>query len=118
MATVRVLIVEDDPVMSMHLEGLVEETLQAEIEISASVADAEHALKRSFDLALLDIDVTDGKTYLLAARLIADDVPLAFVSASDAGELPPSLRGVPFVAKPYVDHDIVGLLGNLRRRAS
>jgi CheY-like chemotaxis protein len=75
---------------------------RAQVALAASVGEAQRALANAaFDLALLDIDVLDGKTYDLAVALHAQGLPFAFVSGSRPDELPPALRSVPFVPKPY-----------------
>lgn len=106
----RILIVEDDPVMSMHLEALVADTLPADIVCAESVAEAERAVDRRPAFALLDVDVADGNTYAFATWLAEQGVPFVFVSASDRAALPAALRAVTFVTKPYVDGEIVALL--------
>jgi CheY-like chemotaxis protein len=105
----RILIVEDDPMVALDLEeivlGLAEG--QAQVALAASVREAQRALAgAAFDAALLDIDVLDGKTYELAAVLRDRGLPFAFVSGSRPEELPPALRAVPFVPKPYDPADI------------
>lgn len=112
----RILIVEDDPVMSMHLEALVAETIVSEVFTAASVAEATIALDRRPDYALLDVEVADGTTYDLAIRLSAAGIPFVFVSASDRQALPAALRSVTFVTKPYDDGEIVALLEAFVRR--
>ena len=110
MSDYRVLIVEDDPLVSSHLESIVMQTIETDVVVGASVAEAEAALSDHVDFAFLDVDVLDGTTYAFAAALSASGVPFAFVSASNRDEVPVALRGVPFVAKPYTTVDIVGLL--------
>jgi CheY-like chemotaxis protein len=100
----RVLIVEDDPMVALDLEEIVLGLAEGRAQVAhvASVREAERALAQSvFDIALLDIDVLDGKTYDLAAALHASGLPFAFISGSRPDELPPGLRMVPFVPKPY-----------------
>lgn len=105
-----ILIVEDDPVMSMHLETLVGDTLPCEILTARSLAEAEIVADRHPDFALLDVDLGDGTTYAFATRLVGERVPFAFVSASNREALPAELRDVTFVTKPYDDDEIVALL--------
>jgi CheY-like chemotaxis protein len=79
----------------------------AQVALAASVVEAKRALAdTAFDAALLDIDVLDGKTFELAAALHSRGLPFAFVSGSRPEELPPELRSVPFVPKPYDPADI------------
>ena len=100
----RILIVEDDPMVALDLEEIVLGLAEgrAQVALAASVREAQRALANAaFDVALLDIDVLDGKTYDLAVALHAQGLPFAFVSGSRPDELPPALRSVPFVPKPY-----------------
>jgi len=106
----RILIVDDDPLVSMHLETIIARLLRSEVTLSASVAEAEAALAQRIDFALLDVDVLDGTTYAFASRLSDRRIPFAFISASDPEARPPSLRTAPFVAKPYTENDIIDLL--------
>ena len=96
-----VLVLEDDPFVSMDLEMIVADVLSADVRVTASVAAAREALRSGVDLALLDVDVEDGKSYPIAEALMSRDTPFIFVSGSEALHLPPPLRSVPFVAKPY-----------------
>jgi DNA-binding NtrC family response regulator len=100
----RILIVEDDPMVALDLEeivlGLADGMVQ--VAMAASVREAQRALATtSFDAALLDIDVLDGKTFDLAVSLHQRGMPFAFISGSRPDELPPELHAVPFVPKPY-----------------
>lgn len=79
----------------------------AQVALAASVREAQRALAdAAFDAALLDIDVLDGKTYDLAAALHDRGLPFAFISGSRRDEVPPALRSVTFVPKPYDPADI------------
>jgi hypothetical protein len=62
MALLRVLIVEDEPLISMQIEEIVEETVPAVVIIRSSVREAKAVIDEPFHLALLDVDVTNGKT--------------------------------------------------------
>jgi len=70
---------------------------------------------RSICAALLDIDMQDGTTLGFAEDLRARGVPFAFVSGSRPDDLPPQLRDVPFVAKPYAPDAVAQTLGELLR---
>ncbi len=110
MSGYRVLVVEDDPIVSSHLEAIVTKTLGTEVVVSASVAEAKAAISRPVDFALLDVDVQDGTTYAFASILWNAGIPFAFVSASDRKKVPQGLQGAPFVAKPYTEFEIADLL--------
>ena len=101
MAPFRVLILEDDTILALDLETIVRCWTDAEVTACRSVAQAEKALAGGFDLALLDIDVVDGKSYGLADTLRARRTPFAFVSGSDMRDLPEALNDSAFIMKPY-----------------
>jgi DNA-binding LytR/AlgR family response regulator len=104
MHTRRILIVEDDPMVALDLEGIVLDLAegQAQVAVAGSVSDARRVLDAlAIDAALLDIDVLDGKTFDVAMVLQDRGTPFAFVSGSRRDEVPLRLRDVPFVPKPY-----------------
>lgn len=101
MSKPRILIVEDDPLIALDLEIIVADQVPAEVVVVASVAEAREEIAEPVNLALLDIDVVDGKTFELAEMLRARRTPIVFVSGSRPHEVPPSLRDVRFIAKPF-----------------
>jgi DNA-binding LytR/AlgR family response regulator len=130
MKTLRVLIVEDEPLLAMDLESIVTDTVSAAVIVKSSVAGAKKFLDSQFldsqflnsqtwdpqalgsrvDVAFLDVDVTNGKTFGLARILDRGHIPYAFVSGSKADELPLELRKSPFFAKPVGRREVEYLL--------
>lgn len=110
MSTPRILIVEDDAFVALDLETIVSQESDAEVVAVASVAAAVRAADE-VDMAILDIDVTDGKTYELARRLQRRRTPFIFVSASRRDEVPGELKAVPFIPKPFDPAAIVREIG-------
>jgi CheY-like chemotaxis protein len=106
MDLLRVLIVEDEPLVSMLIADIVHDTVPSVVIVKSSVKEAKAALGSAFHLALLDIDVTNGKTYDIARLLVGKHIPFVFVSGSLRKELPPELQDIPFIAKPFVDEEI------------
>ena len=105
--TVRVLILEDDPLIALDLQAIVEGDGHEVIGICDSLADGRTRLSETFDFALLDIDLGDGKSFDFASVLAERGIPFAFVSASRRSELPQHLRGMPFISKPYAQAAIL-----------
>ncbi len=97
----RILILEDDPLIALDLQLIIEDEGHEVIGPCASLAEAQSQAGPGIDLALLDIDLPDGKSFDLAARLIGRGIPVSFVSASIRAELPAHLGHVAFIAKPY-----------------
>lgn len=106
MAPFRVLILEDDAILALDLATIVCCWTDADITSCRSVAQAERALKGGFDLALLDVDVIDGKSYAFASELKERSLPFAFVSGSRVIDAPDDLRDVAFISKPYDQRSI------------
>lgn len=101
MAPFRVLILEDDAIIALDLATIVCCWTDAKVTSCRSLEQARKALVGAFDLALLDIDVVDGKSYEIAADLKARKLPFAFVSGSVAADAPDELKDSPFISKPY-----------------
>lgn len=112
MAKRRILIVEDDFFIAADLEAIASKAVDAEVVCSRSVACAKKLVHHSLDIALLDIDVTNGKTFEVATLLKQSEVPFVFLSGSPRRDLPAELRDEPFMAKPYVEGQ---LLEHIRR---
>jgi DNA-binding LytR/AlgR family response regulator len=96
------LICEDEFFVALDLELLVhKQAPSAQVVVCSSVAQARAAAQEPFSLALLDIDVVDGKTFEVAEALRQQGTPVVFVSGSKIGEVPATLADVPFLPKPY-----------------
>jgi two-component SAPR family response regulator len=101
MAKRRVLIVEDDVLTAMDLEAFVKQEVDADVLLSRSVALAKKLIDPPVDLAFLDVDFTNGKTFEVAVLLKVRQIPFVFLSGSRREHIPEELRDVPFIAKPY-----------------
>ncbi|MFD1702488.1 response regulator [Methylopila henanensis] len=112
MAPFRVLILEDDAILALDLETIVRCWTDARITSCRSIAQAQKALKGGFDLALLDIDVVDGKSYDFARTLKEQELPFAFVTGSDVSGCPEGLRDAAFIAKPYSQRAIEAVVAS------
>jgi DNA-binding NarL/FixJ family response regulator len=114
----RVLIVEDEPLISMTLGDIVEDTLPADVVIKSCVREARGVIDERFDFALLDIDVTNGKTYEIARALDRKNGPYVFVTGSLKENLPADLVDALFIGKPFRDDQIIAavLAADARRK--
>jgi DNA-binding LytR/AlgR family response regulator len=66
----RILIVEDEPLIALELEMMVSDFVSAAIVVEVSVAATKKVLHQDdLDFAFLDVDVTNGKTFELAQIL-------------------------------------------------
>ena len=110
MKPLRILIVEDEPLLAMNLKEMVDEFVTANVVAEPSVAATKTALRKAVDFAFLDIQVTNGETFEIAHMLERKNVPFVFVSGSPQDQLPFDLRTVPFVSKPFFPAQIERVL--------
>lgn len=97
----RILILEDDPIIALDLEFILEAGGHTVVGICDSLKAARMRLTERFDFALLDVDLKDGKSFEIASALDARRTPYAFLSASQHSDMPDHLRAAPFLSKPY-----------------
>jgi two-component SAPR family response regulator len=103
----RVLIVEDEVLIALELESIVERALDTAVLMSRSVARAKQLIAPRLDLALLDVDVTNGKTFEVAMLLRLRQIPFVFLSGSRRKHIPDELRDASFIPKPCDEQKLV-----------
>ena len=94
----NVLSVEDDFIQAANLAEVVQQDLDAEPVAVASVTEALKIIPDDIDLASLDIELVDGKSYPVARKLIDNEIPVIFVSANARAFRPDDLKDIPFLA--------------------
>jgi CheY-like chemotaxis protein len=102
----RVLVVEDEPVVAMCLEDILDALGCVPVgpagRLSEGLALAE---SEPLDAAILDINLAGERSTPIAEMLRARGVPFAF--ASGYGSAPEGFAGkVPLIEKPYGERDV------------
>lgn len=119
----RVLVVEDEPVIAMHISQIVEdmghEVVGTAMTRSEAIAEAQRVQP---DLVLADIQLADGSSGMEAAADIvaAIDVPVVFITAYPERLLTGERAEPTFlVTKPFEPDQLVATVGHalLARRA-
>lgn len=112
MSRQRIVVVEDDPFIAMDIEAAMLDHLgdRTEIIVTDNLREAQGLVEEAVHCVLLDVDVVGGKTFDIARQLRERGTPFAFVSGSLPADLPPELREVAFVRKPFRPRDIVGFV--------
>jgi CheY-like chemotaxis protein len=101
LAGLKILVVEDEPIIAMVLEELLEDE-GAIPTIAGSLPQAADALAEgSFDAAILDINVHGEKSYGIGRTLLERRVPFVFASGYGDALNPEEFAHVPTVTKPY-----------------
>lgn len=84
----RVLLVEDDPLVTETISALIEDAEGIVVGPAMSVADARRTLKSgvAFDVAVLDMNVGDGEVTPVLEGLRARRVPIVIYSGAEVPE--------------------------------
>jgi CheY-like chemotaxis protein len=98
-----VLIVEDDPIIALDFEDTVLGLGAKTVRSAGSVARALQLIaERAPDFALLDVSLVREKSFAVAERLDALNIPFAFVTGYGAEiKLPEPFGDRPRLTKPY-----------------
>ncbi len=111
----RVMIIEDEPIIAMDLQGIVEGLGHSVVGIAATRTEAAALVGRSdADLVLADIQLADGSSGIDAVKdILADhDVPVIFVTAFPerllTGERPEPTY---LITKPFAVETLVATIG-------
>ena len=100
-----VLLVEDNMIIALDLEGALMKLGVRQVLMAASVADALTQLAEARpDFAILDLNLGDETSIPVAERLKAMGVPFIFGTGfGDQANLPEGLAGAQILSKPYSD---------------
>lgn len=107
----RVLIVEDEPLVSMAIADELERCEATAVGPVSSVANAIDLLRfESVDAAILDIELRDMHVYPVADLLFTRGVPFIFSTATISDVIPERFAAVPTCAKPAPAREILRVL--------
>ena len=97
-----VLIVEDDLLIALDFEDMMIGLGAKTVRTAATVAGAlEMITDRAPDFALLDVGLIREKSFAIAERLDALEIPFVFVTGYGAnGAFPPAFLDKPILSKP------------------
>jgi DNA-binding response OmpR family regulator len=105
----RVLIVEDEALISMLIETILEDAGFVPV-VAHSIADALAAIAQCApDAAILDVNLKGEKVFPVADRLYADGVPFIFMTGGGGAEVDGYLSA-PRVPKPFQEGELVSSL--------
>ena len=107
-----VLIVEDDPIIALDFEDTIVGFGVKAVRTAGNVARAlELIAERLPDFALLDVGLTREKSFAIAERLEALEIPFVFITGYGADvRLPAVFADRPRLPKPYSTDALKALL--------
>lgn len=108
----KVLVVEDEALIALSLEDLLQR-LGLEccgLAVSATAATVA-ALADPPDIAIIDVNLRDGRTGIdLAERLATELGTVIILATANTEDAPPGDTLAALVKKPYLDSDIIAAL--------
>jgi CheY-like chemotaxis protein len=115
-----VLVVEDDPIIALDCEDTLLGFGVKTVRTAGSVAKALVMIdERPPDFALLDVSLNREKSFAIAERLDALNIPYAFVTGYGVdARLPAAFTGKPRLPKPYSTDALRALLARAYRRGA
>jgi CheY-like chemotaxis protein len=105
--TRRILIVEDESMIAMMVEGFLEESGW---EVAGWAGGTERALAMArdaeIDAALLDVNLNGQDTFAVADILSERRIPFIFATGYGADGVAKRFRGVPTLTKPFQRNEL------------
>ena len=117
LAGLRVLVVEDEMMVSMLIEDMLEDLGCKVVGPASRLEEAiELANTVELDCAVLDVNLGGQPIFPLADILRAKGVPFAFATGYGDAGLRDVDRGSPVLQKPFREGDLARVLGELKAR--
>jgi DNA-binding response OmpR family regulator len=113
--TMRVLLVEDEPLIAMMLEDFLDALDRQHAGTADSVAAAlPMVAEGALDAAILDVNLRGGeKSFAIAEALAAKNIPFVFASGGGGEDIAPEYRDRPMLPKPYTMEGVEQALAQL-----
>ena len=98
-----ILIVEDEPLIAMMLEDFLDSLGHKVVGTCDTVEDALlHVERGGFDVAIIDVQLRDGKTiWPVADALSEQDIPFIVATGGHVEPPPAAHADAPVLSKPY-----------------
>lgn len=112
----RILLLEDEPLIAMDVEQLCRDNGAAEVLCIGNLAELDGPDVFGFDVAIVDLMLDNVSTLDFARRLDDRNVPFVFASGySGSEELTAAFPHVALVGKPYSGNDLVTAVAAARK---
>ncbi|GJE17894.1 hypothetical protein AIGOOFII_2613 [Methylobacterium marchantiae] len=109
----RVLLVEDESLVAMLAEDMLLD-LGCEVVVAMRLDQAlKHLQATEFDLAVLDVNLGEARSYPVADILFERCIPFLFATGYGHVGVEPAYRSVPVMQKPYRKEQMEALLQHL-----
>ena len=114
----RVLIVEDEALVSMLIEDFLEELGCEVVGVASRLEDAmDNARTLALDVAVLDVNLAGRLSYPVAQELRARGVPMVFATGYGTEGLPAELQQIAVLSKPFQQEQLAKALSDMYARS-
>jgi CheY-like chemotaxis protein len=118
-AGLRVLVVEDETMAVMLLEDILEQFGCHVVEVAPRVAAAQKALKtKTFDCAILDVNVHGQPIYPVARALDERGIPYVLMTGYNRDDIAEPFRDRPVLCKPFEPDQLREALARAKKMPS
>ncbi len=108
------LLVEDEALLAMSIEDMLHDAGCIVVGPALSASDGEAlAAREPLDAAVLDINLSDGRSFNIADVLRERSVPFCFSTGYGATGVPIEYAGIPVLPKPYSEASLKAVLAAL-----
>jgi two-component sensor histidine kinase len=113
----RILVIEDEPLVSMDIEGCLTDSGSVIVGPASSVERACRLIEtEKFDAALVDANLAGHPVDDVAAALDRKGIPFLFLTGYGRDSLPKAYRGASLIGKPYTREQLVAATGRMVAR--
>ncbi|QCI63376.1 response regulator [Phreatobacter stygius] len=110
----RVLVVEDEMLVLIMIEDMLADLGCESVLAAASVHQALALIDaHTFDVAMLDMNLSGDKTYAVADALAAHGVPFVFSTGYSQHGMRDGYRDRPLLTKPFMEKELGDILARL-----
>ena len=115
----RLLVIEDEPLVSMDIETCLSESGSIVVGPAANIERARQLIEmETFDGALVDANLGGEPVDILAKALTQRNIPFLFLTGYGRDSLPKAFRDSGMIGKPYTREQLVAATGRMLTRVS
>ncbi|MBM1813672.1 HWE histidine kinase domain-containing protein [Pseudosulfitobacter pseudonitzschiae] len=110
----RIMVVEDDPIIGLDISDILKSRGAQVIGPCTNVASALKAIRDKPDAVLLDVNLGQETTDVVASQLSDLSIPFLVLSGQfDSSDLGAAFKGVTLMSKPFRERDLVAAVHRL-----
>jgi two-component sensor histidine kinase/DNA-binding response OmpR family regulator len=114
-STLRILVLEDEPLIGMATSDLIEELGHSVVGPYLNLAASRDALSGQLDAAILDVNLGQDEAYPIAEELAGRGIPFVFMTGYGPESLDKRFRKYPILQKPVVRDALAAAIVGFKR---